>query len=137
MIGYMSNTCRLAISSGKRAYTTLATCVSASDSTKILPIRIDRQQSRKPCSIASPERTIDTPQFPDWYLFRNSDHTENVTEVFSSPSKMNPLTLDRHKWHRLASQPNSLSRVIDLNSLQLLVVSICRHKIWNHFYLCS
>lgn len=68
IIGYMSNTWRLAISSGKRAYTTLATCVSASDSTKIFPIRIDRQQSRRPCSIASPERTIETPQLPDWYL---------------------------------------------------------------------
>lgn len=69
IIGYISNTWRLAMSSGKRAYTTLATCVSASDSTKIFPIRIDRQQSRRPCSIASPERTIETPQLPDWYLF--------------------------------------------------------------------
>lgn len=49
MIGYMSNTCRLAMSSGNRAYTTRAACVSASDSTRILPIRIDRQQSRRPC----------------------------------------------------------------------------------------
>lgn len=48
IIGYISSTFLLEISSGKRAYTTLASWVSASDSTRILPMRIERQQSRKP-----------------------------------------------------------------------------------------
>lgn len=68
IMGYMSSTWRLEMSSGNRAYTTRALCVSASDSIKILPIRIERQQSRSPCSMASPDRTIDTPQLPERYL---------------------------------------------------------------------
>lgn len=64
IIGYMSSTCLRDISSGNRAYTTRASCVSKSDSIRILPIRIDRQQSRSPCSMASPLRTIETPQLP-------------------------------------------------------------------------
>lgn len=48
------------MSSGKRAYTTLASCVSKSLSTNILPILIDLQQSLSPCSIASPLLIIET-----------------------------------------------------------------------------
>ena len=48
MIGYMSITFRSAMSSGNLAYTTWASCVSKSLSTRIFPIRIDRQQSLKP-----------------------------------------------------------------------------------------
>lgn len=80
IIGYISKTCLRAMSSGNRAYTTLATDVSASDSTKIFPIRIERQQSLKPCSIASPERTIDTPQLPDRYLRPSNHHNGEIIE---------------------------------------------------------
>jgi hypothetical protein len=48
IIGYISRTFLVAISSGNLAYTTLASWVSASDSTRIFPILIDRQQSLRP-----------------------------------------------------------------------------------------
>lgn len=63
-----SLTCRLAMSSGNLAYTTLASWVSISDSTNIFPILILLQQSRNPCSMASPDLTMETPQLPDLYF---------------------------------------------------------------------
>lgn len=54
IMGYISRTLRSDISGGSLAYTILASCVSSSLWIKIFPIRIDLQQSRSPCSMASP-----------------------------------------------------------------------------------
>ena len=50
----MRSTLRSAMSGGSLAYTILASWVSSSLCIRIFPIRIDRQQSLSPCSMASP-----------------------------------------------------------------------------------
>lgn len=88
------------MSSGNRAYTTLASWVSASDSTKIFPILILRQQSLNPCSIDSPDLTIDTPQLPDLYF----------KPLYVAPVGVITLQSVNGSWFKLSSMTRRIRR---------------------------
>lgn len=86
IIGYMRSTFLSDISSGNLAYTTLASWVSWSESIKIFPILIERQQSRRPW----PVRSIWFSSFQGWefrikyllHCFTTTDNTNTTVSLF-------------------------------------------------------